>query len=297
MRILFVTSSRIGDAVLSTGLLDYLIRRHPAAQVTVVCGPIAAGVFSRMPNLERLIAIEKHRLDLHWVRLWLMAVGTAWDLVVDIRASALAFFLLARRRAVMRGGSGSKVAQLGRILGLEPPPLPVVWTDAADRARAETLLPPGPPIIALGPTANWAGKIWPPERFAELYRRLATGPLALARIAVFAGPGEAESALTAPVLATLPHAIDLCGRLTLSEAAACLARASLFVGNDSALMHIAAATGTPTIGLFGPTPAEEYAPAGRTAIAVRSPSRSMQDLSVEAVAAAAEGLLACATAV
>lgn len=296
MRILFVTSSRIGDAVLSTGLLDYLIRRHPTARITVVCGPIAAGVFSRMPNLERLIAIEKHRLDLHWLRLWLMAVGTAWDLVVDIRSSGLAFFLLVRRRAIMRGGPGRKIAQLGRILGLEPPPLPVVWTDAADRARAEMLLPPGPPVIALGPTANWAGKIWPPERFSELYRRLATGPFALARPAVFAGPGEAERALAAPVLAALPQAIDLCGRLTLSEAAACLARASLFVGNDSALMHIAAAAGTPTVGLFGPTPAEEYAPAGRAAIAVRSPSRSMQDLSVGAVAAASESMLACATA-
>lgn len=196
----------------------------------------------------------------------------------------------------MRGGSGRKIAQLGRILALEPPPLPVVWTDAADRARAEMLLPPGPPIIALGPTANWVGKIWPPERFSELYRRLATGPLAPARAAVFAGPGETERALAAPVLAALPEAIDLSGQLTLAEAAACLARASLFVGNDSALMHIAAAAGTPTIGLFGPTPAEEYAPAGRSAIAVCSPSRSMQDLSIEAVVAATASLLTRASA-
>src|SRR5271170_2659091 len=49
MRILFVTSNRVGDAVLSTGLLDHLIRSHPDARITVACGPPAVGVFARMP--------------------------------------------------------------------------------------------------------------------------------------------------------------------------------------------------------------------------------------------------------
>ena len=291
MRILFVAPSRIGDAVLSTGLIDHLLSRHAAARITVVAGPISADVFARMPNLERLVVVKKHRYDLHWLRLWGMAAGRRWDLVVDIRGSGLAWFLLARRRAIMRIRNGPKIAQLGRILGLDPPPLPVAWTAAEDRARAAGLLPPGPPIIALGPTANWTGKIWPPERFAALFRRLAGGPLRPARAAILAGPGEAERALAAPLLAALPEAIDLAGRLTLPEAAACLARAALFVGNDSGLMHIAAAAGTPTIGLFGPTPADEYAPAGRAAMAVRSPTARMEDLSVEDAAAAALALL------
>ena len=74
--------------------------------------------------------------------------------------------------------------------------------------------------------------------------------------------------MAAPVLAALPDAIDLAGRLTLPEAAACLARCRLFVGNDSGLMHLAAAAGAATLGLFGPTPASEYAPSGRCAEAV-----------------------------
>ncbi len=291
MRILFIAPSRIGDAVLSTGLIDHLLRLHPEAEVTVAAGPISADVFARMPNLGRLVVIEKHRYDLHWLKLWAMAARRRWDLVVDIRSSGLAWFLRTRRRAVMRIGPGPKIAQLGRILGLEPPPLPVAWTAAEDRARAASLLPPGPPIIALGPTANWAGKIWPPERFAALYRRLAEGPLRPARAAIFAGPGEVEQALAAPVRAALPDAIDLAGHLSLPEAAACLARAALFVGNDSGLMHLAAAAGTPTIGLFGPTPADEYAPAGRAAVAVRSSTARMEDLAVEDAAAAALALL------
>ncbi len=291
MRILFVTSSRIGDAVLSTGLLDHLIRTCPTARITVATGPVAEGVFLRMPHLERLILMEKRPYGGHWLGLWAATVGTWWDLVVDIRASALSWLVPARRRAVMRRSTGHRTAQLAAVLGLVPPPLPVVWTAPADRARAAALLPPGPPVLALGPTANWRGKVWPPDRFVALARHLLAGPLAGARIAVLAGPGAEERSLAAPVLAALPAAIDLVGRLTLPEAAACLAGAALFVGNDSGLMHLAAAAGAPTLGLFGPTPAAEYAPAGRRAAAVVGRGPRMADLDVAAAVAAAEALL------
>jgi len=295
MRILFVTSNRIGDAVLSTGLLDHLIRTYPDSRITVACGPVAEGVFARMPNLDRLVLLEKQPYGRHWLGLWAATVGTVWDLVIDIRASALAYLLLTRRRAVMRKRPGHKTAQLAALLRLDAPPLPVAWTAPEDRARAAMLLPPGPPIVALAPTANWEGKVWPPDRFVALSRALAAGPMAGARVAVFAGPGARERALAAPVLAALPLAIDLVGSLTLPEAAACLARCGLFVGNDSGLMHLAAAAGAPTLGLFGPTPAEEYAPAGRrTAVAVADGS-AMADLSVAEALEVAIRLLEPAT--
>jgi heptosyltransferase III len=296
MRILFVTSNRVGDAVLSTGLLDHLIRSYPNSRMTVACGPAAAGLFLHMPHLERLIVLEKRRYGRHWLTLWAATVGHVWDLVVDIRASALSFVVPARRRAVMRRRPGHKIAQLAAILRLDPPPLPVVWTSAAERAQAALLVPLGPPVIALGPTANWSGKVWPPERFVALYRALAAGPLAGARIVVLAGPGDSERTLAEPVLAALPGAIDLAGSLSLSQAAACLARVALFVGNDSGLMHLAAAAGAPTLGLFGPTSAAEYAPAGRcTAVAVAA-GPGMADLSVASALAAATRLIAVAQA-
>jgi ADP-heptose:LPS heptosyltransferase len=295
MRILFVTSSRVGDAVLSTGLLDHLIRAHPESRITVACGPAAEGVFSRMPNLERIFLLEKQPYGRHWLGLWAATAGTVWDLVVDIRASALSWLVPTRRRAVMRKRPGHKTAQLAAVLRLDPPPLPVAWTAPEDRARAAALLPPGAPLIALAPTANWDGKLWPPERFSALFRALAAGALPGARAAVFAGPGARERALAAPVLAALPDAIDLVGALTLPEAAACLARCALFIGNDSGLMHLAAAAGTPTLGLFGPTSAAEYSPAGRRAAVAVSRSGRMEDLSAAEALAAADGLVSPVT--
>ncbi len=270
MRILFITATRLGDAVLATGLLDHLLQVHPDARVTVACGQVAEGVFLRVPRLDRIIVVEKRRFDLHWISLWSQVAGTMWDLVVDLRGSALSLVLLARRRAIMRGGRrpGHRLTHIAGTLGLEPAPLPVIWTDAADQARAAALLPAGGPIIGLGPTANWDGKIWPGERFVALFEALA-GRFPGARAAVFGGPGAGERDAAMGVLSALPGAIDLVGRLSVPEAAACLARCTIFVGNDSGLMHLSAAAATPTLGLFGPTPASEYAPSGRcTAVAL-----------------------------
>jgi ADP-heptose:LPS heptosyltransferase len=296
MRILFITATRLGDAVLSTGLLAHLLHTHPEARFTIACGPVAEGVFARMPNRDRTIVVEKQTLDRHWLSLWRQTVGTVWDLVIDLRGSALSYLILARRRVILRGGKrpGHKTEQIGGAFGLVLPPLPTGWTAAEDQARAAALLPAGAPLIGLGPTANWSGKVWPAERFVALAQAL-QARMPGARAVVFAGPGEAERAMAAPVLAALPDAIDLGGRLSLPEASACLARCALFVGNDSGLMHLAAAIGTPTLGLFGPTPAREYAPAGRrTAVALAegmAGHAAMDRLPVEAALHAAMELL------
>lgn len=281
MRILFVTSNRLGDAVLSTGLLDHLIRTCPRARITVVCGAVPAPLFVHMPLLDRIIVLEKQPWSLHWLPLWADVVLHRWDLVVDIRSSALSWLVPTKQRAVMRSRTGHKTVQLAAILDLPVPPLPVVWPSDSDRALAARTLPSDRPVVALAPTANWPPKIWPSERFAALFRGLEAEHLRGALPVIFAGPGRSEAESAAALRRQLPEAIELTGRLTLTEIAACLERVSLFVGNDSGLMHLAAAAGARTLGLFGPTPAAEYAPAGPNAAAVLSASARMEDLSVE----------------
>jgi ADP-heptose:LPS heptosyltransferase len=298
MRILFVTATRIGDAVLSTSLIGHLLRLHPSARITVACGPAAAGVFARMPRLERLIVVEKRRFSLHWPGLWAQVVTTRWDLVVDLRASALAWLLLAEGRAVGKGGRrpGHRLQQIGDVLGISPAPLPVAWTAPEDEERAEALLPGGPWLV-LGPTANWPAKVWPSDRFVSVAQALIGkgGALEGARVAILGGPGAVEQEMAEPLLKALPDAVNLVGALTLPEAAAVLSRAALYVGNDSGLMHLAAAAGTPVVGLFGQSDAREYGPSGPRAVAVSAdgePFRTtMAKLPVERVLKAAEGLL------
>lgn len=312
MRILFITANRLGDAVISTGILNHLIERHPDAEFTVVCGPVAAGVFARMPARGRVIPLAKRRHSLHWWDLLRQLWPLRWDLVVDLRGSATAYVLWTRRRLIVRGSRVEvkedervppkvvpRVVHLGRLLGLDPPPLPVAWSADADAAEAARLLPGDGPWIALGPTSNWDKKTWPAQGFIGLFERLASpgGVLDGARAVVLGGPGPAEAAMAAPVLAALgSRAVDLVGRLELPVVAAVMARSAIFVGNDSGLMHMAAAAGVPTLGLFGPSRVGEYAPAGRRAAYVEAPDApaldSMPGLTVEAVLAGAERLLA-----
>jgi ADP-heptose:LPS heptosyltransferase len=304
MRILFLAHSRLGDAVLSTGLLRHLLERHPEARVTIACGPVAEGVFARMPNRERTIILRKRRFGLHWLPLWTDCAASWWDLVVDLRGSAFAFLVPAKRRAIMRGGRrpGHRLLHLAETLRLSPAPRPVAWWSEQDEAVVAPLLPAPSGFLVLAPTASARFKIWPAERFVALAQALTApdGPMPGAAIGVIAGPGEAERRMAEPLLAALPQAKDLVGNLPIPEAAALLSRAGLFVGNDSGLMHLAAAAGAPTLGLFGPTPASQYAPVGPRAQAVLAkgpPGEApMVRLSVADALAAARRVLAMARA-
>ncbi|MBV9202535.1 MAG: glycosyltransferase family 9 protein [Alphaproteobacteria bacterium] len=310
MHILFVTATRIGDAVLSTGLLNYLSERYPDARLTIAAGPVAAPLFEAVPRLERVVIIEKRRWALHWVPLYAAVAVRRWDLVVDLRGSALAWLLRARDRKVMAKGDARehRVRQLGHLFDLDPPPSPRLWTAPHHEHAAKVLVPPNGPVLAIGPAANWRGKQWRAERFAELAHRLtaANGLFPGTRIAVIAAGHERAQA--EPLLKAIPTArlIDLVGNLDLLTASAVLRRSALFIGNDTGLMHIAAAVGAPTLGLFGPSPIEQYAAWGERTAVVRTadPPESMfregfdhrttdtlmDSLSVEAVEAAAHAL-------
>lgn len=313
MKILFITSNRIGDAILSSGLLAQLADRHRTARFTVAAGPAAAPLFQDMPRLDRIIALEKRPLAGHWRKLWLNCLLHRWDLVVDLRGSAIAWLLWCGKRQVHRSqqSEAHKVVQLGMAYGLETPPQPRIWCSADRIAQAANLCPGGVPMLALGPTANWVGKQWPIDRFATLAAHLtsATGPLAGAQIVVFGGPGEQEMA--APLIEGLPRGqvIDLVGKVDLLTAYACLRNTSLYIGNDSGLMHLAATAGVPTIGLFGPSRENHYGPWGTNTLAVRgtqsfeeiigapgydhlSDQCHMMSLSVETVESAVSELLA-----
>lgn len=295
MKILFITPSRIGDAVIACGILEQLRLQYPKARFTIACDPLTADLFSRFPALERLVVFKKQSYDRHWLWLWLRLLPHMWGVTVDARGSAVTLPLAVRKRHILRGGRrpGRRYVQLGLAMGFHPPPLPVIWTTSEDEAKAASILKNGS-FIALAPTANWDGKVWPSSRFVALFKALSARIPGI-KLLVLGGPGEKEASMAAPILHAFPEAINLVGTLTLPEVAACLRKVVLFVGNDSGLMHLAAASGAPTLGLFGRSRASEYAPAGRSAVFIEAPGPEgdapMEGLSVEDVAAAAFKLI------
>ncbi len=113
-------------------------------------------------------------------------------------------------------------------------------------------------FVHLHPASRWFFKCWPAQKVGALADALASRGLA---VVLTAAPEERELALVAQVRAAARASlVDLSGRLSLKELAALTARARLFVGVDSAPMHIAAAMGTPVVALFGPSGDLEWGP-------------------------------------
>src|SRR5688572_14048957 len=161
-RVLFVTSNRIGDCVISSGVIREIGRQLPGARITVACGRPPAPLFRSAPGVERVIILDKKKFAGHWFGLWKQAVGTRWDLVIDIRGSALGYLLPARRRVIYNRSWETgvrKVEMVSRLMGSETPLDPEIFLDDQARAEAAAVIDPqlasAPgPIIALAPIAH-----------------------------------------------------------------------------------------------------------------------------------------------
>jgi len=295
-RVLFVSPNRIGDSVISSGIVRELSRQVPGADITVACGRPPAPFYRSAPGVTRIIPVDKKKAAVHWLELWREVVGTHWDLVVDTRGSGLAYLLRADRRIVYgrRWETGvPKVELVSRLMGAESPLEPELFIDARARAEAASVIDPqlatAPgPILALAPIAHQPGKSWPGDRWGALVERLKQEPRFDGwRFMLVGGPGDHPPA--APALAAAgARGIDFVGQGDILASAAAIERASLFVGNDSGLMHVSAAAGRPTLGLFGPTEWWLFGPRGpRTRTVASNPVRGqfapIENLTVDAV--------------
>ena len=90
---------------------------------------------------------------------------------------------------------------------------------------------------------------------------------------ILGGPEDVRTVEELKRSLTKGRVIDLTGQVDLLTAYACLSRARLYIGNDSGLMHLAAAAGTPTLALFGPSDERLYGPWGAHVRALRGPRR------------------------
>jgi heptosyltransferase-3 len=162
-----------------------------------------------------------------------------------------------------------------RRIGVQPAPGErslVLVPGAAAEAEAERImrehgLAPGG-FILLHPASRWSFKCWPAERNAAIVKELSRRG---ERVVITASPDESERSLVRDIVARCPSTpLDLSGKLSLKTLAALTGRAKLFVGVDSAPMHIACAMGARVIALFGPSGEDDWGPWSERAIVVAS---------------------------
>lgn len=302
--ILFLAPVDLGEAVLATAAWDAAVQ--PGDAVTLVCRPAVAPLFRGAPGVERTHVLTNHAgLGARWA-LWLELSRKRFDLAIDARGGLLGKAAPASRRVALKPNKfpRHRVEDWAEALDAKRPLAPKLWIDPPARERAAAIAESGA-LLVLAPGGMDDAKRWPAERFAAVARRLAGGPLAQAAILVV-GAGRRDVPVTRAIVSSLDAdgvaARDLGADLDLLTIAAVLERATLCIGNDNAITHIAAAAGAATLTLFGPTDERIRAPYGPRArtlrgrsleeIASTAPAESAMDaMSIDAVEAAALDVL------
>jgi heptosyltransferase-3 len=284
--ILLITLSNIGDALMTTPVLEALHRQHPQAVIDIVTDARASDLFEFCPYRGEIILKQKG-----WrgtIALLKRLRVTRYDLIVDLRTDGLTLLLHGQRKLTRRGNRTTGGHAVERHFGvitqdIQPAEIPPqrVWLTESQRTFAQQQLAdlPGKRWLALGPGARWAPKCWSPENYVELAKQLTEYFDAIILL------GSKNDMATCQHISeglVLPHR-NLAGKTDLLQAAAILEQAQLFVGNDSGLGHLAAASGTATLTVFGPGDPERYHPWHPQARWVQRENDSIDNVTVSQV--------------
>jgi lipopolysaccharide heptosyltransferase II len=334
--ILIVPYMWIGDFVRCHSVVTLLRQRFPDRPVDMLATTLCAPLADYMPGVRRSIVADLPRSRLALAQQWALAArfrregyGMALTMPRTWKA-ALAPFLAGIPQRVgfagevrfvllndVRFGERKLPRMVDRCAMLalprgaaQPPqwPMPKLEASASEIAawRIRRGLTDDRPIVALAPGAVGPSKRWPAAGYAALARALTADGFA---VWILGGPGEKSLATE---IASDSGAVDLTGK-DLRDAILALGAASVAVSNDSGLLHVAAALGTASIGIFGPTSPWHWAPLNPLAAVVETKSelpcrpchkpvcrlvhhRCMRDISADEVLAATRAALANAPA-
>lgn len=272
----------IGDVVLTTPIIHSVRKALPDAYIAFLGDKHAVSLLQRSPHLDEIIPfdfskptiIEQPRVAFHLRR-------RKFDLAIDLFGNPRSALLTYLSGAPMRIGPERKGRgklytiqvrddgrpktaiefhnQYIRAAGIQPiDSAPRIFLTDDEKREARIYLQwlereSAPldftkPIIGIHPGASWPAKRWLPERFGALADLLAAK--LGAHIIVTAGPND-DDVVALMLKHSVAH-VKVLRSLPLRELAAILSHCSAYIANDNGTMHIAAAVGTPTVGIFGP---------------------------------------------
>jgi heptosyltransferase III len=298
-RALVIKLRHHGDVLLASPVFTVLKRAAPHAEIDALVYLETAPMLERHPAIDRVHTIDrglKTRGPLAQLigdaKLWHTLRTRHYDLVVHLTEHPRGAWLT--RVAGARYGVAPERARAGwfwRSCFTHRYPLPLgtprhtveIHLDALRRVgiwpgddEKKLVLVPGTDaearvtallaqyglvrgrFVLIHPGSRWLFKCWPPEPTAALLDELAKDGW---RLVLTGAPDPAETPLVAAIKASLKAPIvDLSGKLTLGELAALIAAARLFIGCDTAPMHMASAAGTPVVAWFGPSDERVWGP-------------------------------------
>ncbi len=287
MRILIIKLKHIGDTLLMTPTIRWLRKEYPDAVIDVVIRSGCESVLAGNPDISNILLVARPETEKRSWRdtsgsmqtAFRILTGPRYDYAFDLSDSDRAKQLVLLSRARIRGindwntrlGIKRKLFNafssfpwkeshqvekdfrtVTDIFGSQAEPGPLVMQPPADTSALEAALPGielDKPYAVFHPTSRWAYKQWDQLRWSELATSLQKERGL--QIILSVGPDTREIEYANSIKQVCNDVVSTGGRLTLPQIAALLQGAHLFVGIDTAVMHISAAMQTPTVALFG----------------------------------------------
>ncbi len=278
-RILLTRMKFIGDILLTTPVIRSVRNAFPRATIAYLGDSRGVSLLKHNPSLDEILGYDFSRPSLReQASIAVQLRRRKFDLVIDFFGNPRSALLTYLSGAPVRVGLDRKWRgrmytirvkddgrpksaiefhfQLLRAAGITPSASKTeIFLTDEERSAAQAFLAKGSPPITAGrrmvgvhPGATWPAKRWPAERFGALLDRIQKD--LDAQVFLTAGPGE--DAIVREVLSHSRQRHRVLASLPLRELSACISFCSAFVSNDAAPMHIAAALGIPTVGIFGP---------------------------------------------
>ena len=271
-KILVISLSNIGDVILTFPVVDILKENFPEAKLSIVVGPKAESLFWANPYFGKVYIYDKRQplaKTLRW--LWELRKEN-FDLVVDLRNSAVPFFIAPRFRTpfVIKKEETAHMKQkhlrhLKMVYPFEREAQKKysIYVSEKDKGFIDQLIQEKTgaqtkfAVIAAG-AAN-QDKRWTEEGFRELADKLIERH---GLKIVFVGDGKDREITERIAGSMLNPSLNLCGRLTLIQLAELFQRSAFVAANDSAPMHLASYLDRPAAAIFGPSDPQKYGPWG-----------------------------------
>lgn len=291
-RILVIKPCCLGDLLMATPAIRALNMRFPEAAIDVLTNDWTAPALAYNPRIAEVLAYPARTTPAQLLATSGWLKKRRYDLGIALDRSPTVSLLLRMARIPVRAGvdnNGRGIGLTHRIVprpfehetelylrvvesigvrrqGLEPEysPSPALDAQAAallpsDDERFVVLHPGG----AINPGVTMISKRWPPDRYGALATRLKR-ELGVEVVLVGAA-SDRDAIIDVKADAGVPL-IDLSEQIDFPTLAAVIARARLYIGNDSGAGHLAAAVGTPQVSIFGPTSPLRYRPLGKRAV-------------------------------
>jgi heptosyltransferase-3 len=280
----------IGDSLIVTPTIHAIRQKYPEAFISCLVRQGCDQILHGCPDLDEILTTvppEAHKRIPNWNQS-LKLVGAlrqrrfdwAFELSDNSRGRWLAMASGARHRVATHDKRWSNIwwntlmtrqiqgnwkihhrvekdwLTVAPCLGLEIPPGPLIFQPPAD-VTPPVPIDPALPWVIFHPATRWKRKQWPRDRWISLGQRFVREGW---QVLLSCGPSTAEQEENLRIQHELPGALNTNGTWSWMELAVALKKARLFVGVDTAAMHLAAACATPTVALFGPTRPGAWSP-------------------------------------